>query len=129
MLLIFLNTIMDRIYWSTGQLSWGQFLVLLPFQFSSVIHMENMYASFSTAISGVFLPKVTGMVAQNKSDKEISDLFIRTGRIQYIVLAFEYFLGSSYLVSSFIKLWAGEEYSLSYYVTLLFYAAILIPLI
>lgn len=126
---IFLNTIMDRIYWSTGQFVLGAVSGTIAVSiFALAIHMENMYMSFSTAISGVFLPKVTGMVAQNKSDKEISDLFIRTGRIQYIVLAF-IFSGFVVFGKSFIKLWAGEEYSLSYYVTLLFYAAIIIPLI
>ena len=126
---IFLNAIMDRIYWSTGQFVLGAVSGTIAVSVLALaIHMQSMYMSFSTAISGVFLPRVTGMVAKNKSNEEISDLFIRTGRIQYIILAF-IFSGFVVFGMPFIRLWAGDEYSLSYYVTLLFYAALLIPLI
>jgi O-antigen/teichoic acid export membrane protein len=59
---IFLNVIMDRIYWSTGQFVLGAFAGPAAVAvFAVAIQLEQMYMSFSTAISGVFLPKVTAM--------------------------------------------------------------------
>ena len=86
---IFLNAIMDKIYWGTGQFVLGAVSGTTAISIFAVgITLSGMYMSFSTAISSVFLPKVSAMVAKNSSEKEISDLFIRTGRIQYIVMAF-----------------------------------------
>lgn len=126
---IFLNAIMDRVYWSTGQFVLGAVSGTIAVSvFALAIHMESMYMSFSSAISSVFLPKITGMVANNKSDKEISDIFIKTGRIQYIVMVF-IFTGFVVFGYSFIRLWVGEEYTESYIISLLFFAALIVPLI
>lgn len=126
---IFLNAIMDRIYWSTGQFVLGAMVGTVAVAvFAVAIQLEQMYMMFSTAISGVFLPRVTAMVAQNDNRKEISDLFIRTGRIQYIVLAF---ILSGFVIFGryFIHLWAGEAYDDAYYITLLFFVPLTVPLI
>ena len=86
---IFLNAIMDRIYWSTGQFVLGIFRGAAAVAVYAVaIQLQQIYMMFSTAVSGVFLPRVTAMVATGKDDRAISDLFIRTGRIQYAILAF-----------------------------------------
>lgn len=126
---IFLNVIMDRIYWSTGQFVLGAVVGTAAVAvFAIAIQLEGMYMQFSTAISSVFLPKVTAMVATNRSRKEISDLFVRTGRIQYIVLAY---ILSGFIVfgRQFIELWAGPDYSDSYVMSLLFFIPLTIPLI
>lgn len=96
--------------------------------YSVAIQLTQMFMMFSTAISGVFLPKVTAMVTYGGNEKEISDLFIRTGRIQYIVMSF---ILSAFVVFGrpFIQLWAGEGYEEAYYVSLLFFFSLLIPLI
>lgn len=126
---IFLNVIMDRIYWSTGQFVLGAFVGTSAVAvFAVAIHLEHMYMQFSTAIAGVFLPKVTGMVARNDNRKEISNLFIRTGRIQYIVMAF-ILTGFIVFGRDFINLWAGKDYESAYIITLLFFVSLTIPLI
>lgn len=126
---IFLNAIMDKIYWSTGQFILGiNSGTIAVSVFAVAINFEHMYMNFSTAICGVFLPKVTAMVAQNKSNEELSNLFIKTGRIQFIVMAF-ILTGFWVLGSQFIRIWAGEEYSVSYYIAFMFFAALFIPLI
>ena len=83
---------------------------------------------FSTAISSVFLPKVTTMVTIDNDDKNLSDLFIKTGRLQYLVLCF-ILCGFIVFGRYFIRLWAGTEYSDAYIITLLFFSSLLIPLI
>lgn len=126
---IFLNAIMDRVYWSTGQFVLGAMVGTAAVAvFAIAIQLEGMYMQFSTAISSVFLPKVTAMVATNRSSKEISDLFIRTGRIQYIVLAY---ILSGFIIfgRQFIELWAGAGYSDAYIISLLFFIPLTVPLI
>ena len=126
---IFLNAIMDRVYWSTGQFVLGAMVGTTAVAvFAIAIQLEGMYMQFSTAISSVFLPKVTAMVATNRSRKEISDLFIRTGRIQYIVLAY---ILSGFIIfgRQFIELWAGAGYSDAYIISLLFFIPLTVPLI
>lgn len=126
---IFLNVIMDKIYWSTGQFILGAVSGTVAISiFAVAIQLQAMYMQFSTAISGVFLPKVTGMVALRNDRKEISDLFIRTGRIQNVVMAFILF-GFIVFGKSFILLWAGPEYEETYLITLLFFVSLYIPLI
>lgn len=126
---IFLNAIMDRVYWSTGQFVLGAMVGTVAVAvFAIAIQLEGMYMQFSTAISSVFLPKVTAMVATNRSRKEISDLFIRTGRIQYIVLAY---ILSGFIIfgRQFIDLWAGADYTDAYIISLLFFIPLTVPLI
>ena len=126
---IFLNAIMDRVYWSTGQFVLGAMVGTAAVAvFAIAIQLEGMYMQFSTAISSVFLPKVTAMVATNRSRKDISDLFIRTGRMQYIVLAY---ILSGFIIfgRQFIELWAGAGYTDAYIISLLFFIPLTVPLI
>lgn len=126
---IFLNVIMDRIYWSTGQFVLGAVSGTIAVSiFAVAIQLQGMYLQFSTAISSVFLPKVTGMVALGDNYKEMSDLFVRTGRIQYMVMSLILF-GFVVFGKSFIVLWAGKDYVEAYPITLLFFVALIIPLI
>lgn len=126
---IFLNVIMDKIYWGTGQFVLGSISGTIAVAiFSVAIQLESMYMTFSTAVSSVFLPRVTAMVANNRSNTEISNLFIRTGRIQHIVMAF---ILSGFIVfgRQFVAIWAGRGYDEVYAVTLMFFVALFIPLI
>ena len=83
---------------------------------------------FSSAISGLFLPKVTAMVTTSNDSAAISDLFVRTGRIQYIIMAL---ILSGFIVfgRQFISLWAGPGYEDAYIICILFFVSLLIPLI
>ena len=126
---IFLNAIMDKIYWSTGQFVLGAVAGTIAVSVYAVaIQLQSMYLQFSVAISSVFLPKVTGMVTLKASDKELSDLFIRTGRIQNIIMSFILF-GFIIFGQQFINLWAGDNYSNAYYMTIAFFLSLYIPLI
>lgn len=126
---IFLNAIMDRIYWSTGQFVLGVYRGAVAIAVYAVaIQLQSMFMMFSTAISGVFLPKVTAMVTKENNEKEISNLFIRTGRLQYIVMAF---ILSAFIVfgKPFILLWAGNGYEDAYNISLMFFIPLTVPLI
>lgn len=126
---IFLNGIMDRIYWSTGQFVLGAVAGTAAVAVFAVgIQMEGMYMMFSTAVVGVFLPRVTAIATKSNGGKQLSDLFVRTGRIQYSVMSF---ILSGFIVfgKPFILFWAGDGYGESYYIALLFLVPLTVPLI
>ena len=126
---IFLNAIMSHIYGNTGQFVLGIFSGTAAVAvFALAIQLEHMYMQFSTGISSVFLPKITAMVALSDNRKEISNLFVRTGRIQYIVISLILF-GFIVFGRQFINLWAGSEYNDAYIITLLFFIGLFPPLI
>lgn len=126
---IFLNAIMDRIYWGTGQFVLGSISGTIAVAiFSVAITLQGMYMMFSTSLAGVLLPRITAMVTRNKSDKEISDLFISTGRLQAIIMLL-ILSGFTVFGKGFINLWAGSDYSASYSITMIFFVTLFIPLI
>lgn len=127
---IFLNEIIDRIYWSTGQFVLGAFVGTAAVAvFAVAIQLEHMYMSFSTAISGVFLPKVTAIVTKEEnSSKQVSDLFIKTGRIQFCILAL-ILSGFVLFGKQFVLLWAGDGYADAYIIAVIFFVPLTIPLI
>ncbi|MBD5231137.1 MAG: oligosaccharide flippase family protein [Bacteroidales bacterium] len=126
---IFLNAIMDKIYWSTGQFVLGTISGTVAVAiFSVAILLEQMYMQFSISIASVLLPRLTSMVALKASYKEISDIFIRTGRLQCYVMAF-ILAGFIIFGKGFIFIWAGADYSESYIITLIFFVALFVPLI
>ena len=126
---IFLNAIMDRIYWSTGQFVLGAYAgTVVVAVFAVAITLEHMYMSFSTAISGVFLPKVTAMAVRESDGRAISDLFIKTGRIQYCVMILV-LTGFFLFGRQFIHLWAGDGYDDAYIISMLFFVPLTVPLI
>lgn len=126
---IFLNAIMDKVYWSTGQFVLGAVAGTIAVSvFAVAIQLQSMYLQFSTAISSVFLPKVTSMVTLNAKDEDLSELFIRTGRIQNLIMSFILF-GFIVFGQQFVKLWAGEGYLNAYYMALAFFISLYVPLI
>jgi len=126
---IFLNAIMDKIYWGTGQFVLG--IVSGTMQvavYAVAMQFMMMYMNLSNAISGVMLPKVTMMVANKVSTRELTDLMIRIGRLQYLVVGY-IFVMFLLVGHEFITLWAGEGYQAAYPIVLLLMGALLIPLV
>ncbi len=126
---VFLGMIVDKIYWSTDQFILGAIkgtTIVAIYAVGSTFN--TYYMNFSTAISGVFLPKVTKMVTKNATDKELSDLFIKVGRIQFIIMSF--ILSGFLLVGeNFINIWAGKGYEDAYLIALVVMVPLTIPLI
>ena len=96
--------------------------------YALAVQLHALYNMFSTAISGVFLPRITSLVTKGKNEASISDIFIKTGRIQYIIMAF---ILSSFIIfgRDFINIWAGKEYDEAYIICLLFFIPLTVPLI
>lgn len=124
---IFLSQIIDRVYWGTGQFVLGSLIGTTAVAvFSVAILLQQMYMTFSNSISNVLLPKLTMLANEAGAEHKISELFIKAGRIQALVMAF---ILSGFIVFGkvFISLWAGADYNESYYITLIFFIALFIP--
>lgn len=125
---IFLNIIIDRIYWGTDRIIIGKYIGTSAVGIYAIASIFNqVYSSLSTSISGVLFPKINIFVVENRL-KDLSDLFIKIGRIQYILLGL---ISSGFIVfgKEFIYLWLGEEYSEVYTISLWIMIPLTIPLI
>jgi O-antigen/teichoic acid export membrane protein len=126
---IFINLVIDKIYWSTDQVILGIYSGTVAVAVYTIgASFSGYFSGFSSAISGVFLSRVSGMVSKEASDKEISDLFIRIGRIQFLIISFAL---SGFIVfgQEFINLWVGKEYQNSFIIANLILVPMMIPLI
>lgn len=86
------------------------------------------YSALSTAISGVYLPHVTELIAQKASVTELSALFNKIGRTQYFLLLLV-LTGFIIFGQQFIQLWAGNDFGSAYWMTLLIIVPFTIELI
>lgn len=126
---IFLNQVVDKINWSMDQVVLGSVAGTIAVAVYSVAsQLNNIYLSFSTAINGVLLPKVTKMVENKASDEEISNEFIKTGRIQYLIMALV-IIGFVIFGREFIAIWSGAEYAESYIIACILMIPVTVPLI
>lgn len=65
------------------------------------------FFTLSGCIAGLFLPRVVGMVVNGASNTEQTNLMIRIGRAQFIILAVVY-LGIIFFGQEFFHLWIGD---------------------
>ena len=125
---IFLNAIMDQIYWKTGQLILGAVIGTVSVAIYSVsIQLTMAYMGFSANMSSVFLPKLSALAVKDDL-VETNNIFIKIGRLQFYVVMLIFF-GFLLFGKQFINLWVGESFLPAYYYTLLFMGALIIPLI
>ena len=129
---VFIGIVVDQFNWSIDRLllGWlhGTTAVTIYVQASQ---LNLYYLSLATAFSGILTPRVHRMVATGESDSEISKLFARTGRLQFILMSMV-FLGFVAVGKPFIVLWSGgdfSKYTVSYYIALILFASTLIPAI
>lgn len=88
----------------------------------------TLFNALPTAISTVFQPKATQMVVASASKEELTDLVIKPGRVQFIVVAG--FIGGFFLFGrDFIICWTGEKTVDAWLYVLLILIPNMIPLI
>ncbi|NLU30580.1 MAG: oligosaccharide flippase family protein [Bacteroidales bacterium] len=85
--------------------------------FAIAMTLEGYTWTFANALNGLFLPKVTRMASGNENRYEVSNLMIRVGRYQLIVIGL-LITGIIVLGKPFINLWMGPDFIPSYYVAL-----------
>lgn len=116
---VFVVTLIDQVFWKTNQIILGIIsgtAAVAVYSIASLIYMN--YMALSTAISGVYLPHITGMVAKREPISKLSELFIQIGRWQYYLLAL---VATGFIIfgKQFISFWAGSGFEDAYVITLL----------
>ena len=125
---VFIAGITDQINWKADTTILGILLGTSAVTFYSVAgNLVGYYKSFSGAISGIFLPKAVKMVAKGKSNKELTDLMIKIGRIQLMVISV-ILVGFITLGREFISLWMGPEFVDAYIWFLIMAIPLVVPM-
>lgn len=126
---IFLGVIVDKINWSVDQFVLGAISGTIAVSIYAVASQINtLFINLSTAISNVLLPKMSKMVARNATVEELTNEFIKVGRIQYYII-FLMASGFTLFGREFMLIWVGKTYIESYYVALILILPICFPLI
>lgn len=126
---VFIGIVVDQLNWSIDRLllGWlhGTSAVTIYVQASQ---LNIYYLSLATAFSGVLTPRVHRMVSEGRQDRELSDLFTRVGRMQFILMSMV-LLGFVAVGRPFVVQWSGggAQYNQSYYIGLILFASTLIP--
>lgn len=90
--------------------------------FAVVASIEGYILTFANSLNGLFLPRVIKMVVDNKDTSEITDLMIKVGRIQLLIIGLM-IIGVFAFGKEFIFHWLGNDFDKSYYALVL----VLIP--
>lgn len=126
---IFINMIVDQINNQMDKTILGRYQGTVSVAIYSVAaNLKMYYQQISTTVSTVFTPRIHRMVAKKVDDIELTKLFTRVGRIQFIVLSL-IMSGFIFFGRPFIGIWAGEDYYDSYLIALLLMLPLTIPLI
>lgn len=133
--LIAAQVVVDQVNSSVGKIILGRFqgtAVVAVYSVGFILY--QYYMMFSTAISGVFTPRVHQIVnaTQNESrlsqQQKLTGLFTKVGRIQFLILGL-IATGIIFFGRAFISFWAGDGYEDSYYVAVLLILSISVDLI
>ncbi len=126
---VFVGMIADLLYWACDKVLLGAMVG------TTAVAVYNIGGTFSailqnmsSSISGVFAPRVNQYVFSGREIGDFSELLIRVGRIQYLVVSLV-LSGFITFGREFLLLWAGEGYEDAYTVALLTMIPLAIPLI
>jgi len=126
---IFMNLVVNQINWNVDRFIVGRFKgTIAVATYSLAAQLNTYYLAFSTALSGVFIPRVNAMVSGANDNKELSLLFAKLGRLQFILLSL-IITGLIFFGMGFIKLWAGDDYHESYGIALMLIVPVTLPLL
>ena len=126
---VFLASIVDVLYWSTDKLIIGWAIGATATAVYNIGATFNTYITgLSSALSGLLIPRLTEMAVRDVPASEFTYIFIKVGRLQFIVISF---IVSAFIAfgRQFILLWAGAEYQDAYYIALLTMIPVTVPLI
>lgn len=125
---LFLNTITDLLTDSTDNMILGITSGTIAVAIYTVGHnFKNYFIQFSSAVSGVFYPKVNQIVMTTNDNKVLTELMTRIGRLQFYIVSL-LMIGYAAVGKPFISIWAGEDYGAAYVIGLLLLAGAYIPL-
>ena len=126
---VFIGSIVDMLFWATDKVILGMLASSTAVAVYNIGSTFNgMVMNLSTSVSGVLAPRVTGMVVKEASKEQLTELFIRVGRLQFLIIGLVV-SGFTVFGRDFIELWAGPGYRDSYWIAVLTMFPLCIPLI
>lgn len=81
--------------------------------FGLACQIESYVYGVADAIGGLFLPKVSQILAQDDFKEKLTDLMVRVGRIQVYIVGLV-FVGFTCYGSAFVDLWMGPTFETVY---------------
>ncbi len=96
--------------------------------YSVALTFITFFNSLPSAISGLFLPQATKLVAHNADRKTLTEYVIRPGRYQFMICG-AIISGFILFGEEFIALWSGEDTVLAWKVAIIIMIPNTIPLI
>lgn len=118
---IFIGSIVNQLWWNSGQFLLGIFSSSASIAVYGVsMQFKSYFETFATAVSGVFLPRMTRMSSNMAQDEEFSQSFIKVGRLQFIIISL---ITTGFILfgKQFLAIWAGVGYEPAYYTTLIIF--------
>ena len=111
--------IADQIFWKADQLILGKYYgtaVVAVYAIGSQIYTNYMYTA--TPVASVFFPRLSRMAGGQNGPKQMSDLFIKVGRIAFTL---SWLVLTAFLLigRDFIRLWVGNGFEEAYVVALI----------
>lgn len=126
---IFIFVLVGQFQWKAGQAILGMVSnTTVVAVFAVGVMLGTYYGSFSSAITGLFLPRATKMTVDKATNTTLTNAMIRIGRIVLLVLLFIF--GAFFLFGKeFVLLWVGEQYLDSWTIAMLIMTAYTLPLV
>lgn len=124
---IFINQIVDLVNSNSSSFILGMFRSpKIVATFAIAIQIENVFIMITATLTNIFKPKVNKMVDADVNKELLTDFMIKVGRIQMTILLF--LLGGFIVVGQFfIKMWAGSENIMAYWLVILMASVSIIP--
>lgn len=113
---IFIGMVVDRISDATNSMVIGAVSGTVAVAvYGIAVQINHYYLNFSASIGSFFFPRIVSMSVKDANPKELSDLFIKVGRVQLFVISL---ICSGFIAfgKDFILLWAGKDYVSAYYI-------------
>lgn len=126
---IFVFAMVGQFQWKAGQVILGVISGTTAVAIYGVgIMLGTYYGAFSTAISGVFLPRATKMTFQDSTGEALTSMMIKIGRISLLVL-FMILGGFILFGKQFVNLWVGATYKDAWLISLIVMIGYTVPLV
>lgn len=125
---IFLNQIFNQINDTAPPLIIGSILGSKQIAIYAIVNqLKSLFFLLSQSFTNIFIPQVNKIVHTNNDSMQLSNVMIKIGKIQVLVLSF--FIGGFILLGKyFLLLWLGRGFELAYYLLISVIFPLMIPL-
>ena len=126
---IFIQAIVIQVNTRIGNLIMGRWCTKEAVaDYTLAVQIYTIFANIANALATIFLPRVSRINTQPDKERHLSDLMIRVGRIQLMLLGIV-LVGFLSVGREFVDLWTGSASPAVWLSTVLLMSAIFLPLV